>query len=197
MSTQRDLELLYEVGCYRFLQRSWRQFLNPDFQNASEHTLRVIWLALILAKYESVTNTDKVLKMALVHDLSESRSGDLHYVSRQYSDRNEDKSIEDILRDTALDGEMVELWKEYEKHECIEAQVVKDADYLDVDLELQEQEARGHKLKDHWKGMRKKVRDNLYTKSAQHIWDAIQTSNPHDWHSNARNRFNDGDWKNK
>ncbi|MCX6807103.1 MAG: HD domain-containing protein [Candidatus Berkelbacteria bacterium] len=78
--TKRDLEFIYEVGALRFLQRNWKQFLNADFQNISEHTFRVIWIALILAKHENVNSHEKIIKMALVHDLSESRTGDAHYV---------------------------------------------------------------------------------------------------------------------
>ncbi len=124
MTTKRDLELLYEIGCLRFLQRNWRQFLNADFQNEAEHTLRVIWIALIIAQYEKVVNKEKIIKMALIHDISESRTGDLHYVSRQYSARDEKKAIEDILKDTALEKELVPLWEEYEKRDSIEAKIL-------------------------------------------------------------------------
>lgn len=190
----KDLDLLYEVGCMRFLTRSWVQFLNPDFQNLAEHTTRVMWIAMVLAKHEGLKDTGKIVKMALVHDLSESRSGDLHYVSREYSTRNEHLAIQDVLQDTSLNEEMVALWEEYEALNTPEAKVVKDADYLDVDLELQEQEARGHTLKQFWKEMRHDVYEKLHTKSAKKLWRLIQKSNPHSWHYNARNRYNSGDW---
>lgn len=188
------LDLLYEVGCLRFLTRSWVQFLNPDFQNLAEHTTRVMWIAMVLSKHEGLKDTGKVVKMALVHDLSESRSGDLHYVSREYSTRNEHLAIQDVLQNTSLNEEMIALWEEYEALNTIEAKVVKDADYLDVDLELQEQEARGHTLKQFWKEMRHDVYKKLNTKSAKKLWKLIQGSNPHSWHYNARNRYNSGDW---
>lgn len=190
----KDLDLLYEVGCMRFLTRSWVQFLNPDFQNLAEHTTRVMWIAMVLAKHEGLKDTGKIVKMALVHDLSESRSGDLHYVSREYSTRNEHLAIQDVLQDTSLNEEMIALWEEYEALNTPEAKVVKDADYLDVDLELQEQEARGHTLKQFWKEMRHDVYEKLHTKSAKKLWRLIQKSNPHSWHYNARNRYNSGDW---
>jgi putative hydrolase of HD superfamily len=199
MNIKRDLSFLYEIGCLRFVQRTWRQFFNADFQNVSEHTLRVIWISLILAKYEKVGNQEKILKMALVHDLPESRCGDVHYVSKQYSQLLEEKAINDIFDATFLGKEFVKIWQEYEERKCIEAKIVKDADTLDVDLELQEQEARGHKLKRVFSVKRKNaVSKKLYTQSAKKFWKEIQNSNPHDWHNvYARNRFNDGDWKTK
>ncbi|MEK7635706.1 MAG: HD domain-containing protein [Patescibacteria group bacterium] len=196
MNIKRDLEFLYEVGSFRFLQRTWKQFLNPDFQNISEHTLRVLWISLILAKYEGVKNCEKLLKMALVHDLSESRSGDVNYLSRQYCERMEDMAINDIFKNTILENEFIKLWQEYEKKKSLEAKIIKDADNLDVDLELCEQEARGHKLKKIWlKNRQRAVYEKLYTTSAKKFWKEIIKSSPHDWHLNARNRFNNGDWK--
>jgi len=195
MNSKKDLEFLYELGCFRFVSRVWVQLLHPNFQNNAEHTFRVIWISMILAKYEGIKNLEKVIKMALIHDIPESRTGDVHYISRQYTKRNEDLAVTDILTGTALE-EFIQIWKEYENRQSIEAKIVKDADNLDVDLELQEQEAKGVTLKSAFKVHRKAaISKSLYTASARKLWKEIQTSNPHDWHLNARNRFNDGDWK--
>ena len=195
MNNKRDIELLYEVGCLRFLQRNWRQFLNADFSNETEHSFRVAWIAMILTSYEKVKNIGKVVMMALVHDAGESRSGDVHYVSRQYTSRDEELAVEDIFSGTSLQKEIVELWKEYEERKTIEAKIVKDADNLDVEFELKEQEAKGENLRKYWQDARQRVYKNLYTKSAKKMWQEIQSSNPHDWHFYARNRFTAGDWK--
>jgi putative hydrolases of HD superfamily len=197
LNLNRDLEFLYEVGCLRHIQRTWKQFLNPDFQNLSDHILRVIWIALTLAHYvDEPVDTAKMMKMALVHDLSESRSVDSHYVSRQYVERFEEEAITDTLEGTAVREEFLALWKEYEERECIEAKLVKDADTLDVDLELKEQECRGLKLgEDTFDGRQYVAQNKLYTEAAYEFFMAIQTSNPNDWHVKGKNRFTSGDWK--
>lgn len=196
MNLQRDLEFLYEVGCLRHIQRTWKQFLNPDFENLSEHTLRVVWIALILAKHEGVEDTGKLVKMALVHDLSESRSVDVHYVSRQFVERQEEDALANTLEATALREEFLALWQEASEKKTLEAQIVKDADNLDVDLELKEQAARGLQLGQDFAPMRQHVSETkLYTKTAKKLWKEIQTSNPNSWHLNSANRFNQGDWK--
>jgi putative hydrolases of HD superfamily len=198
MSTKRDLEFLYEIGCLRFIPRAWVQFFGPDFQNLAEHHLRVIWIALMLSRYEGKVNTEKILKMALMHDLAESRAGDVHYVSRMYTKRNENLAIDDITKDTIFEQELKKLWKEYEERKTIESKIVKDADTLDVDLEVQEQEMKGQKHTIVWKSERKQfVPRQLYTKSAKKLWKIILNSKPYDWHINARNRVTHGDWKTK
>lgn len=195
-SSPRDLELLYEVGCLRFIPRTWKQFLNPDVENLAEHSLRVIWIALIIAQHEGPVNTDKLMKMALIHDLSESRCVDVHYVSRQYVVRHEEEAMKDTLADTAIEHEFLKLWQEYEEKSSLEAQIVKDADNLDVDLEFREQAIRGFKLGTGKLDHRKLVAEHkLYTPTAKKLWQKIQKSNPNDWHAKGKNRFTAGDWK--
>lgn len=192
----RDVEFLYEIGTLRYASRTWNQFLNPLCQNLTEHSLRVIWIALVLAKHEGVTDTTKVIKMALVHDISESRSVDVNYVSRQYADRHEDEAIKDTLDGTVLDQEFLPIWEEYEKKESLEAQIVKDADNLDVDFELKELEAMGNQLRSALQSTREHVAETkFYTKTARQIWKEVQESNPHAWHMLGKNRFTSGDWK--
>jgi putative hydrolases of HD superfamily len=194
---KRNLEFLYEIGSLRHLQRTWVQFLTPNFANITEHTFRVMWLALIIANGEDVKNHEKIMKMALVHDITESRAADVHYLKRQYVDNNESLAIEDMFQDTNLAGEFIDVWKEYEKRKCLEAKIVKDADNIDVNLELKEQEATGNILYNTWKEMRdENVYNRLFTKSAREIWQQITDSNPHDWHLKGRNRHLAGDWKN-
>lgn len=191
----RDLEFFYEIGCLRHIQRTWKQFLNPDFQDLSDHIIRVVWIALTIAKYEGVQNSEKIMKMALIHDVSESRSVDSHYVSRQYVERHEEEAITDTLGGTAVESEFLALWQEYEKRDCIEAKIVKDADMIDVDLELKEQEYRGIKLgEDTLAGRLYVAQEKLYTETAREMFYAIQESNPNDWHIKGKNRFTTGDW---
>jgi len=200
MSMERDLEFIYEIGTLRFLQRTWTQLLrNRDMANLAEHSFRVAWTAMTIAKYEDA-DVGKVAKMALVHDISESRTGDAHYVSRLYVKRDEARAIRDLLTDTVLGEELVALWNEYEERQTLEAKCVKDADWLDVDIELQEMYAKGEKIAEAhvWHDSREKgVYPKLHTETGKRLWKAFYESNPHDWHLHAPNRFNQGDWKNK
>lgn len=192
----RDLDLLYELGCLRFVQRSWRHFLNADFANVTEHTFRVLWLALMLAKHESCTDTEKIMKMALVHDVTEIRASDVDYLSRQYVERDEERAVADMFEKTSLADEFVRVWHEYEKRDSLAAKIVKDADNLDVDLELREQAVRGVELGERWQSIRGRVaKEKLFTASAKKLFDQIATSDPHRWHLTGPNRFTAGDWK--
>ncbi len=194
---KRDTDLLYEVGCLRHVMRTWKIFNGAEVGNVAEHSFRVAWIALTLAKHEGKGNHEKILKLALAHDLTETRTGDTNYISRQYVKRDDELAVRDIFWGTAHEKEMTELFAEYEKRESIEAQIVKDADLLDVDMELQEMRSRGNSLGSLWKEKREEmVYPKFFTKSAKELFKSVYTTDVHDWHNvSARNRFNDGDWK--
>lgn len=178
----RDLEFLYELGSMRHVQRAWRQHLATDCANDLEHTMRVLWLALAIARREGVTNEEKVMKMALVHDVAETRVSDLSHLQKKYVKTDEKLAVHDLFTKTSFsDFELIV--EEYVKRECIESKIVKDADHLDVDIELKELAERGHAIPEKWKPNRAFVRkEKLSTETAKKIWDEIQTSDPSSWY---------------
>jgi putative hydrolase of HD superfamily len=172
----------------------------PHVANNSEHMFRVAWIALVIAAREgNKANTEKIVKMAIAHDIAESRTGDVDYLARQYVERDESRALNDMLDDTSVQKEFADLLHEYEERKSLESQIVKDADNLDVDMELREQFSQGHGLPDNWTKQREYVGANkLFTQTAKDMHAAIRKSNPNDWHINSpSNRINGGDWKKK
>ncbi len=191
-----DIDFLFEMGSIRFIERTWRRFLHEDFANLAEHHFHVFWIAMIIAAHEKNVDTGKMAKMVLVHDIAESRTGDVDYLSRQYVERHEELGISDMLQHTAIEAEFRALWDEYHERKSIESKIIKDADNLDVDFELAEQHARGSTLLTVKHPMRDIVAETkLYTKTAKRIYDQLKGKDPHNWHYKSRNRINQGDWK--
>lgn len=187
---KRDLDFLYELGSLRNVQRGWRQHVGMDVANDLEHSLRVSWIAMILARMEGVHNDEKIIKMALVHDIAETRVSDLSYVQKAYATADEQAAADDLFRGTSLEDLNSEILHEYKERKSIESQIVKDADNLDLDLEMRELEERGSQLPKKWYNMRKSLRDEkLYTESAKKLWDMIQKVDIDEWHI-SYNKFN-------
>jgi putative hydrolases of HD superfamily len=178
-----DINFLFEIGSLRNVQRGWRQHLGMDCANVLDHTIRVIWLALIISRMEGTGDENKIIRMALVHDLSETRISDLSYIQKVYLKPDDKLAAKDSLSGTSLSDFYDEDFLEYEERKNIEAKIVKDADNLEVDLELKELAERGSKLPKKWKDLRRLVREEkLYTESAKKMWDEIQTADVADWH---------------
>jgi len=181
----RDLEFLYEIGSLRNIPRAWIQHLGVPCASNLEHMMRVVFLALLIARREGKGDENTIIRMALVHDLAETRTADLAYVHKVYTDTHDLRAAHDLFAGTSfIDLEAIHTL--YKKRVSIEAKIVKDADSLDIDLELKEFEEQGHKLPGKWAKMRKFVRDKkLYTKTAKKLWDELQRSNVAQWHMEA------------
>lgn len=198
---QPDINFLFEMGNIRYIDRFWRRFYHKDFSNVAEHHFRVFWVAMVIAAREQAAGQQvdigKIAQMVLVHDITESRTGEVDYISRQYVDRKEEMAIDDMLEGTSVEEHFRAIWEEYEKRESLEAKIAKDADNLDVDFELAEQAAEGSSLQSTWREMRQKVADTkLFTESAKQLAKELPLVQPHDWHTySKRNRHNAGDWK--
>ncbi len=185
MSYKRDIEFLFELGSLRNMDRGWKQHLGVDCANDMEHTLRVLWLALILARKHGGCDESMIIKMALTHDLCETRVSDHSYIQKVYVKADEEKALNDTLKGTSLE-DFEQIQELYEARESIESKIVKDADNLDVELELKELIERGHQLPKRWQVFRQMIHDEkLHTKVAKDFWKDVQDADPADWHMNA------------
>jgi len=129
--------------------------------------------------------------LALVHDISEIRSVDVHYLTRQYVSRHEDQAVQDTFSSSSIGDEFVALWKEMSEKETLEAKIVKDADILDTNFELVEKMYEGHKVAEAWKDECLAVGEKkLFTDSAKQMQIEVWHSNPHARHLfSMKNRF--------
>lgn len=187
---KRNINFLYEIGTLKRVERAWQQIITSKVSNVAEHIFRVVMIAWIIAKEEKA-DVNKVLKIALIHDMAESRTGDIAFMHRDYVKRNEDLAEEHIFKETSLQKDAKELLLEYSKRESLEAKIVKDADNIDVDLELKElaqvKDTTAIRMaKEHRPVVRSK---KLYTKTAKKMWDEIQKIDPNDWHQVLTNKW--------
>ena len=180
---KKDIDFLFEIGSLRNVPRAWQQVLAGKVQNIAEHIFRTTIIAWLIAIAEKA-DVQKVLKICLIHDIAESRTGDIAFMHRDYVVRHEELAENHIFADTLLEKEAATLLKEYTERKSLESRVVKDADNLDVDLELKELAKIGDTSaigmqKNHRPEIRAK---KLYTKTAKRMWDEIQKTNPNNWH---------------
>ncbi|MBI1974581.1 MAG: HD domain-containing protein [Candidatus Zambryskibacteria bacterium] len=187
---KRDIDFLFEIGSLRKVPRAWQQVLNGRVQNIAEHHFRVTLIAWTIAIAERA-DVNKVLQIALIHDIGESRAGDIAFMHRDYVIRHEELAEEHVFQNTILEKEAGVLLSEYSERKTLEAKIVKDADNLDVDLELKELAQIGDSAAI---GMQKNHRPfvrtiKLYTKTAKKMWDQIQKTDPNAWHQALSNKW--------
>ena len=111
---------------------------NPE--SIADHSMRTSFLAMLLCPTN--VNKDKVVQMALIHDLAESIATD---ITPYDGISNEEKfKLEDdawtIISNSLNNNEMQLLWREMEDGITLEAKFVKELDKLEMLIQAEEYE---------------------------------------------------------
>lgn len=175
--------LLFEVALLKRIQRTGYAYLGTGKENVASHSFGVVFIAWILAelhKFKSKVNVDmeKLLKMALIHDIIESRTGDFNAVNKLYNKADEKKALEDAFEGTHLKDEVLSLWEEYRALQTLEAKLVHDADVIDLIIQLKEQKDLNNPYAQKWIDYAK---PKIVTEQAKDLVEAILTTEWCEW----------------
>ena len=141
--------LLFELGVLKRIQRTgWLLIGEREGDSVAAHSFRAAIIAYALAKEEGV-DPYKAAFAALIHDIGEARIGDLHRVAQRYVERKEEKAVEEAVEGTGLE-EMAALVREIKERKGKLAEVVKNADALEMALQAKEYMAKGNALAKEW-----------------------------------------------
>lgn len=157
--TTRLVELFAEIMRLKAVPRTgWLLRGVRDVESVADHSYGVALISLFLADRARdrglEVDTVRVLRMALIHDLTETRTGDLPRTYKDYVDPAELRKADDRIAEEMLGGlseENLRARHEYEERKSIEARIVKAADKLDLLLQAREYELGGAKsLNEFW-----------------------------------------------
>ncbi|MEI2664178.1 HD domain-containing protein [Rossellomorea sp. LJF3] len=128
------------------MRHSWLS--NGRQESVAEHTWRVSLMAMLMEPYlTEKVDSEKLLKMIIIHDLVEAEAGDIPAFDtmkdsavKEQKELNERKSIERIrdMLDDPLGKEFYELWHEFEEKETYEAKVANALDKLEAQIQHNE-----------------------------------------------------------
>ena len=172
------INFLFEVGMLKKTPRTGYQFLGSGQESVAEHSFRTAIIGYLLSLQEPGANPHKTIMMSLFHDLHEARTGDHNYVNKRYVNVDEDKAIRDLSRDLPFGDEIISLTREFSAGESLEARISRDADQLDLILELKEQQDLGNKSAQEWLYYAIK---RLLTDSAKRLAKQIMNTKYTDW----------------
>ncbi|MEK7064734.1 MAG: HD domain-containing protein [Patescibacteria group bacterium] len=176
-------KFFYEMGTLRKIVRAHRQTLLTDdlSDNIASHTFRVCIIGMMLAQLEKA-DISKVVLMCLLHDITESRSGDQNWVHKKYVQVFEDDIIKSQIKPLPNSKELLIIINEYRERKTREAQIAKDADRLDQTLLENEYVWMGNQEAKTWG---RTNRTNLFSKSAKSLLREICKQKPSDWWTNG------------
>jgi putative hydrolase of HD superfamily len=169
---------LFEVGMLNKTPRTGFQFLGSGSESVAEHILRTIFIGYALSKMEPDVDEYKVLKICLVHDLPEARTGDLNYMYKKYVTVDERKAV-DELTETLFFGEDIKAAiSEFNERTTRESLIAHDADQLSLILQLKECGDLGNKYSEEWI---KYASMRLYTQNAKKLAGSILKTDSAEW----------------
>ncbi|MBP6979784.1 HD family hydrolase [Candidatus Curtissbacteria bacterium] len=131
-------------------------FKRNEADSVAAHSFATAILAYELAILHNKENKkprvdeNKVLKMALFHDLAETIVGDVgsfvKYLEKGKFRDIEDKGMEILVEDLVNKEEILSLYKEYSERKSLEARFAKAADHIDAIAQIQGVPAAKHEL---------------------------------------------------
>ena len=143
-------DFLFEVGMLKKTPRSGFQFLGSGCESVAEHVLRTLYIGYVLCKMDSEADELKVLRLCLMHDLPEARTGDMNYVNKKYVTVDEKKAIRELAEPLFFGAEIEAALDEFNGKETREALLARDADQLALILQLKECGDLGNKYSREW-----------------------------------------------
>ncbi|MEG1610512.1 MAG: HD domain-containing protein [Bilophila sp.] len=146
---QRLTDFLNEVGMLRHTPRSGYRFLGSGQETVAEHSHRTAVIGYALARKAGADAARTVL-LCLFHDLPEARTGDLNYVNQLYDTSREREALQDAVAGTGLEDDLLDIWDEHTARESQEAILARDADQLDLILNLKRESDLGNHYADTW-----------------------------------------------
>lgn len=138
--------------------------LPPGAESVASHSYGVALSAMLLADECAARGVEldvgRVLRLALLHDLQETRTGDMprtvaEYYGAETRRAAERAAFDDIVRGATHAATYRELHEDYETRASVEARLVKAADVIDLlaqALYFERAGARG--LSEFWEGAR-------------------------------------------
>jgi len=134
----RIVDFLFEAGMLKRTPRSGWQFLGAGSESVADHVFRTTLIAFVLAQMDDSVDGDRVLRLALVHDLPETRTGDLNYVNQKYVEADEARAAHEMTEGLPFADELRNLLSEYREERSPEAILAHDADQIEMLLQLKE-----------------------------------------------------------
>ena len=141
---------LFEVGMLKKTPRTGYQFLGSGSESVADHSFRMAIIGYVLACEIPEADKNKTVLICLFHDLHEARTGDQNYVNKRYNTIDEEKAVSHMTSGLTFGHEIKRLTNEFNSGKSIEASIAKDADQIDLILELKQQKDLGNKYADEW-----------------------------------------------
>ncbi|MDR2612387.1 MAG: HD domain-containing protein [Deltaproteobacteria bacterium] len=179
---ERLADFLYEGLMLKRTPRTGWQFLGRGRESVAEHSYGVVFISYALASRARgrgrAPDMERLLLLALFHDLPEARTGDHNYMNKRYVASYEDRAHADAVKALPFAPELESLYGEWKACETLEARLAHDADQLDMVCELARLAADGCHQAAEWIAF---ARKRFRTDEGRELCAAAESRDPGAW----------------
>ena len=166
----RMVKLIFEAAMLKRTCRTGYAFLGSGQENVAAHSFSTAFIAMLLGRMVPEADMERLVQMAVLHDLPEARTGDANGVHKLYVTRDEKSAFRDAVDGSMFARDMLDLYRDFEEGASLEAKLVRDADQLDMLISLKEQADCGNPNAASWVPF---VKERLITSEAKMLAQRI------------------------
>ncbi len=174
----RVVDFLFETSMLKAIPRSGYAFLGSGSETVAEHSFMTAMICFAISRIEPGINTERLVTMALTHDLPEARTGDLNYVQKKYVTALEAKAASHMAEGLPFGSELLSVLQEFNEAETRESMLARDADQLSFMIELKKELDTGAKSPEKWLPF---IIERIKTDTGRKLAQGIMDSNWDDW----------------
>ena len=147
-------DFFFQIAGLKTLPRTgWKMKLNlKDSESVAEHSYMMSVMAMIMSDMKNI-NTEKIIKMSILHDWAESKIGDFmpDEITVEKKTELEEYAMAELLDDlpSKIKNDYYDIWNDYKENLSDESRFVHELDKLEMALQgkIYEKEADPEKIK--------------------------------------------------
>ncbi len=118
---------------------------NPE--SVADHSYSMAIIGMVISDLENY-NSEKILKMILLHDLAESKIGDYtpKQLDKEKKNKLENNAFNEIIKSLPdlIKSQYLQIWQEYQENNSLESKIVHQIDKLEMTLQAKIYEKEGY-----------------------------------------------------
>ena len=147
-------DFFFQIAGLKTLPRTgWKMKLNlKDSESVAEHSYMMSVMAMIMSDMKNL-NTEKIIKMSILHDWAESKIGDFmpDEITDEKKTELEEYAMAELLDDlpSKIKNDYYDIWNDYKENLSDESRFVHELDKLEMALQgkIYEKEADPEKIR--------------------------------------------------
>ncbi len=129
-------------------RQGWMDKLSIESpESVADHSYSMAMIGMLISDLQNY-NSEKILKMILLHDLAESKIGDYtpKQLSKEKKDKLENNAFHEIIKNLPdlIKSQYLQIWQEYQENNSPESKIVHQIDKLEMALQAKIYEKDGY-----------------------------------------------------